>query len=127
MLNKNRQIIISLMLMFLLGTIVSGNLGTFKQGDCVNIRTIMNTTWVNISTVNYPNSTLAISNKPTSKVGQTFNYTYCNTSMIGTYIYDYFNDKGEVFVNSFDITPNGYEATTSRAIFDLGLIFVLVL
>jgi len=103
-----KKLILILMGLFLI-SLVSGGLGTFKQDGCVDIKTILNTSAVNISTINYPNSTIAVSNKAMTKNGLTFNYTYCNTNALGVYIYDYFDEDGNVYVNDFEITGNGRE------------------
>jgi hypothetical protein len=114
------KLISLIILSIFLVSFVSANLGTYKQGDCVNIKTILNSSSVNISTISYPNSIVVISNQIMTKQGQTFNYTFCNTSNLGTYIYDYFDSNGDVYVNSFDVTPSGFTDT-------LGFYFVLLL
>lgn len=127
---KNKLIYIVLLCMVLL-PLVSGNLGTFKQDSCVDIKTILNTTAVNISTINYPNGSTVISNQIMDNlIGKTFNYTYCNTSILGTYNYDYFDAEGNVYVNDFLITANGQIQSTSQGIGSmvfLGLMIILML
>lgn len=108
-----------------------GNLGTFEQNKCVDIKTILNTTSANISTISYPNTTIAVSDKAMTQNGKTFNYTFCSTNSLGEYIYDYFDAEGNVYVNSFTITPNGTEITTAKGIiyivFILASLFVFVI
>lgn len=91
----------------------SANLGTFKAGDCVNIKTILNSTYANISTISYPNSSIALENQNMTKIGHTFNLNFCNTSTLGTYTYDYFDDSGNVYVNDFAITITGSDRINS--------------
>ena len=96
---------------------VNASLGSYKQGECVQIKTILNTTSVNISTINYPNSTIAITNQAMTRNGYSFNYSFCNTSTLGTYVYDYVDTiTGNVYVNDFIITTTGYELNTSKSI-----------
>ena len=95
-------------LLTILLPLVSADLGTYKQNTCVNIKTILNATSVNISTISSPSSILITSNKQMTKIGQTFNYTFCNTSEIGVYVYDYYDNYGDAYVNSFTINPTGY-------------------
>ena len=123
--------IIMLMLFSILVSIlligsVSADLGTFKQNECVRIKTILNATAVNISTISYPNSTIVISNKAMTKVGQTFYYDFCNTSILGTYIYDYFDNSGNVYVNSFEITGNGNEKPSGVVIVLFALLIIII-
>jgi hypothetical protein len=95
------------MFVMMIVPLASADLGTFQQNSPVEIKTILNTTSVNISTISYPNSTLIISNQAMTKNGLNFNYTFYNTSKLGTYIYSYFDAEGNVYVNSFTITPTG--------------------
>lgn len=99
----------SLVLMFLLIiSLASAGLGTFKQDSCVEIRTILNTTAVNISSIgNEKSGVITYVDAPMTKNGNTFNYTFCNTSNLGNYVYDYYDTEGYVYVNDFNITPSG--------------------
>jgi len=105
---------------------VSASLGSFEQGDCVNIKTILNSTYVNISSLSFPNSTIALTNQQMTKSGYSFNYSFCNTSTLGIYIYDYFDDQGNVYVNDFEITQTGYKQTTSEAIGSAVFLFLIL-
>jgi len=105
---------------------ILADLGTFKQNDCVQIKTILNSSNVNISTINYPNSSVIISNQEMTKSGMTFNYTFCNTSTLGVYTYDYFDYAGNTYVNSFEISYSGEEVTSEQIyIWIIGLIFLV--
>lgn len=87
------------------------SLGTFKQGECIKLlQTCADCTYVNFTSVSYPNSTLAQSNVPATKIGSVFNYTYCNTKAIGEYTVTGIGDIGgidTVFAYGFDITSTG--------------------
>lgn len=103
---KNKYVLFMLLGILLIGT-MSASLGTFKSGSCVDIKTILNTSAVTISSINYPNSLSALGIKPMTKKGLTFNYTFCDTYNLGTYNYDYNDTEGNVYVNSFEITSSG--------------------
>lgn len=105
---------------------VNANLGTFSPSSCVDIKTILNTTSVTLSTVNYPNSTVAISSVPMQQSGLTFNYTFCDTSTIGTYTYDYYDSEGNVFVNDFIINPSGTSLSSGQGMIYLVLLLILL-
>ena len=112
-----KRYLLSLMFILLCLNFTSGLLGTFQQRECVDIKTILNTTSVNISTINYPNMTVAVSNQAMTQIGTTtFNYSFCDTQTIGTYVYDYVDEEENVYVNSFIITKNGFEITTGAAL-----------
>ena len=75
-----KKIFVSLILCLFLLTLVSANLGNYPTGSCVNIKTILNTSSVNISSLSYPNSSIALTNIDMTKNGFTFNYSFCDTS-----------------------------------------------
>jgi hypothetical protein len=116
--------LIVLLILFL--PIVSANLGTFKQNSCVDIKTILNTSSTNISSISYPNSSIAVTNKIMTKNGLTFNYTFCNINEIGNYIYDYSDAEGNVYVNDFEVTYNGESNTPEKVyIYIIGLLALI--
>lgn len=106
---KNKILLVLMVGMILLSVaLTSASLGTFKQNDCVNIKTIINSTNVTLSTLSYPSGVIAISNKQMRNVaGHTWNYTFCSNTQIGNYVYDYFDADGNVYVNDYDVTPSG--------------------
>lgn len=130
--NKNsmKRLNIFLILLTLLTIpLISANLGTFKQGDCVDVKTILNTTSVTLSTLNYPNGTIAVSEQDMTNVaGKTWNYTFCNTSIVGNYNYDYYDGEGNIYVNEFEITNTGesFNLQTS-SIYIVALVFIVLL
>lgn len=87
------------------------SIGTFKQYECVNlIQVCSNCTFVNITGVLYPNSTLALGEDAMTQNGVFYNYTFCNTTDPGTYLVSGYGDlDGELNVwrYSFTITPAG--------------------
>ena len=91
-------------------------LGNFLQGECAELKTISNSSTVNISTISYPNLTVAVTNQVMEKNGKTFNFTFCDTDVIGFYIYDFFDAEGNVFVNDFQITPIADNIDTGSSI-----------
>ena len=86
-------------------------LGVFKRHSCVNLlQNCANCTYVNFTSVLYPNSTIALGNVASTKVGSVFNYTFCNTDAIGTYIVNGLGDlesKDTVFAYTFEVNEYG--------------------
>lgn len=105
-------------------------LGTFKQNECANlVQTCDNCTFVNITRVLYPNSTIAVSNVEMTKDGTYYNYTFCLTNDTGKYTYTSFGDlDGENTVGNvnFDITPQGVNFDTSTGLVTVGAFFILI-
>ncbi len=95
---------------------VEATLGNFVRGDCVEIKTISNSSFVNLSSLSFPNGTVAITNTAMNGSGKTFNITFCDTQVLGTYIYDFFDAEGNVFVNNFLISPIGDAIETGDSI-----------
>ena len=104
-----KKLIFVLLLGVFLISFASATLPPVEQNKCIELRTILNATQVNISTVTHPNQTLIIINSPMSKNGKTFNYTFCDTSVLGEYVYDYYDNQGNTYVNDFDVTADGKE------------------
>lgn len=119
--SRDRRLIfvgIYLVMVVFFMSIANANLGTFKQNDAVSIRVLANCSSVNLTEVNDGTTTYVINSVMTNLGGQTFNYTFSNTSKIGTYTYSWNNpcvdcassDCG----NSFEITSTGDTSVDSQ-------------
>lgn len=125
-----KKILIIMFVITMIIPLVSSSLGTFKQNECVSIRVLANCSNVNLTEVSNNNETFIINQPMTNLGGQTFNYTFCNTSKIDTYTYSWNNycvdcsnnDCG----NSFDITKNGREQATGGVIVLFVIIFLIL-
>ena len=128
-LRVNKSVVMLLVVFTIIVSIqgVYASLGTYKACDTIQIKTILNVTSVNISTISYPNSTIAISNKAMTKKGQTFTYDFNNTCIVGIYVYDYFNSNGDVYVNDFEITPSGVVLDIQQSLLFLALFILFLL
>jgi hypothetical protein len=122
--------IIVLMLGILLISFANATtLGTFKQNECINlIQTCANCTYVNISSVLYPNTTLIISDKEMTQLGTYFYYNFCNTTELETYqVTGVGNPDGinTVWNYDFTITPNGRETPSNGITLFFIIIFII--
>ncbi len=117
----NTNFIILTLILFSI-SLSSGFLGFYEQGECVEIVTILNSSAVNISSVSNLEGLTNI-NLPMTKVGKTFNFTFCDTNVTGIYNYDFFDDEGRVFVNTFEITPTGRDFSTGQTVISVGILF----
>ena len=101
------------------------NLGTFQQNKNINlIQTCDNCTYVNITKVQLPDSTIIEYNDEMTKTGSEYNFTFTNTSQIGKYIYTTCGDDDGIFKCvsvQFAITPSGQDKPTDGE----GWIFVV--
>lgn len=111
----------------------TGTLGTYKKGDCVELMQICdNCTYNNISSVVYPNLTIAESNLVMSTIDNIYyNYSYCNTSVSGIYkVLGYGNLDGlkTPWAYEFEINPSGIIPTDQRTeSVSRGIYFTLVI
>ena len=131
--NKTKKILLTLILGIFFLSFASAqiqSLGVFKVGDDINlIQTCDNCTFNNITSVLYPNSSVAISNVQMTKDGTFYNYTFSDTNTIGTYIVNGFGDLDgidTVWNYIFEITPNGQNFTTGKSISYIGFIVILL-
>jgi len=109
-----KRILMVLMVMAFIIPMVSAtdiSFGTFKQGECVSlIQTCSNCSFVNITSIQYPNSTQAIGQASMTKTGTSYNYTFCSTNILGVYIVSGFGDldtQNEIWDYKFGITSTG--------------------
>lgn len=96
-------------------------LGVFKQFSCIElIQTCSSCSYVNISSVLYPNSAQASGLVAMTKLGTNYNYTFCNTSQLGHYIVNgYGDDAGilTVWAYDFKITTTGNDSNNVILLF----------
>lgn len=112
---KRTITILGLMVLFMILPTMAEQqtLGTFQQDECVDlIQTCADCSYVNFTSVKYPDSSLALGNVQATKQGTEYNYTFCNTDKLGTYIVNGVGDVGgtdTVFAYNFEITKSGNE------------------
>jgi len=106
-------------------------LGTFKQNTNIELlQSCSNCSYINISSVIYPNSTQCLSMVEMTKTGTQYNYTSNCSNALGNYIVNGFGDvDGTTTVWAYDylITPNGEESDISKALIQFGLLAFLIL
>ncbi|HEB46965.1 MAG TPA: hypothetical protein ENI22_00665 [Candidatus Pacearchaeota archaeon] len=107
------------------------NSGTFKQGECVElIQTCPDCTYNNISRVIYPDSTDALNNVVMQKDDTFYNYSFCDTSNLGTYTVNGYGDIGGIkddWNYIFEVTQTGFTFGESESILIFALLAVLLI
>lgn len=105
-------------------------LGVFKQNDCIKlIQSGSGLTECNITSVSYPNSSAAIENTEMTYRNNEFNYTFCNTSSMGTYIVNGFCGNGTDYVYwayDFDVTITGQDFSSPNSLMTIGIIIATI-
>lgn len=108
------------------------SIGTFKNGECVEIKqTCSSCTYVNFS-LSYPNSSRILTNQAlASQGGGLWTYEYCNNTINGRYEVTGEGDisgTAESFATYYIITPSGSNSMTSGEGFSLfGSLIIIIL
>lgn len=127
------QILLAFILLISIGSAQISELGTFRKNVNVDLlQTCGNCTFVNITSVIYPNSSQAIGNVPMTKIGTIYNYTLSKTyiTQSGTYIVNGVGDVdgvNTVWNYVFFINPNGEIFDTSDSIMMMFALIVLLI
>ena len=89
------------------------SLGTFKQGDCINLlQTCDLCTYNNISSITYPNSSRVVGLVTMSKDGTEYSYPFCQTDALGIYVVNGYGDDSGIVTTwnyYFKVTSTGRE------------------
>ena len=115
--------------MFFISLVGATNIGTFKQGQQIQITNYCSTgdcTYANLTVIISPNGTIDYVNQIMTKNGQNFNYSY-TPNVSGTYKFNTCSDPaGTEFCDSdsFTITPSDGGGILQKSIFVMFIIFL---
>lgn len=115
---------IMVMIMFMAIFMVMGFASSYRTGQSIDLKVSCNTIDCGVTqyiTITAPDSTTLVNNQPMTHYNSFMNYSFNLTTQAGQY--NYFLNN---YSNSFLVTPNGEEATSGKAIFYIGLLFVLI-
>jgi len=103
----------------------TSELGVFQINSDVNFLQVCdNCTYVNLTSIKFPNSSIEIIDKTMTKSKSTYNYTFSKTESLGDYFYTTCGDPNGIFTCesvSFEITPSGFTGTLGFFILILAL------
>jgi hypothetical protein len=112
-----KKVIYLMLAIILVLPLINADLGTFKQNTCVNIRVLNNCSSNTLVEVSNNNNTFILNANMTDLGGQTFNYSFCNTSKTDTYTFSWSPSCYDCALvncgNSFTITPSGFSNLTT--------------
>jgi len=120
-------VLLTLILLIGFGTAQLESLGTFKQNDAIRITQVCSdATYINISSISYPNSSVAISGiEMTSSGNGEFYYNFNSATELGRYDVRGISDGCEnTFAVYFDVTPNGEEKPDGIVIVIFTILFI---
>lgn len=98
---------LSLLSILFLSMFVSADLGTIKKGTCVLIKEQTEGSSANVSTIDFPDTTIGLTDAPMSKNGTTQFYQFCNNQQMGKYNYGVHDNLGNQYSNTYDVTADG--------------------
>lgn len=122
-----------LFLIGIMGSVSAGkeSLGVFKVGQNVRIVQVCDdATWVNISSISYPNGSIAASGIKMVPIGSgEFYYNFSNTAQLGRYDVRGISDGCEkTFTFYFEVTYTGDLVTSEQmTVYIIALIFLVLL
>ena len=120
------KILTTILLGFFLISFTSafGDIGTVKQGECIDLYNYCPTcTYINLTAMQYPDGTLETMNLEMTKNNYNYNYTFCDTIKTGDYSYTTCGDKNGQ-VDCEDIT---FTSTTSGRDGGNNIVLVVIL
>jgi len=118
---KILTLVIGLTLLNLFPLINAESIGSFRVGEQFQITNFCNSgdcSYMNISSITYPNGTVLFLNKVMSQVGQGFNYSF-STDTKGAYSFDTCADPTGKYTcerDSFSVNTIGGTLTSAKAI-----------
>ena len=129
--NKPFTYISYLFIFVLLIGMASADLGTFRTNQCINIIVLANSSLINLTQVTANQNITYVINQPMTLLGgQTFNYTFCNTSVNGEYTYSWLNPNIDCSqgncANTFEINAQGMVYTSTQGIVYFIMLFILI-
>lgn len=96
-----------------------GDIGLVKQGDCIELYNYCPTcSFINLTIIQFPDGSISNMNEAMTKTNNDYNYTFCDTILLGKYSYTTCGDKaGEETCEdiSFESTPSGRGGSSNIA------------
>jgi len=130
---ENKYFILIFALLICLPLICAQSSGGFlqaKQNDCIQLpQECPNCTFVKLTTVTYPDLSQIGIQENMFQNGTSYNYSFCNTSQLGSYSYCTLGDIDGAYTtscNDFSITPSGKTASSGEATVYIFLIFIVL-
>ena len=129
-----KKIIIFLILgIFLISFISAGESGGLlvgKQDDCISIpQECSSCTYVNVTTITFPDLTQLSIQSIMTKNGNSYNYSFCNTTQLGSYTYCMDGDIDGISTSvckDFQITQLGFLQSVAQGIGSFGYLILMI-
>lgn len=125
-----KYLLLILSFVFIISIVSGATLQPVKLNSCVDLtQSCSNCTFVNITSVIYPNGSKIVNNVAMTKQGTEFNYTFCDTKQIGEYTYVTFGNPDGYLISqpvTFDVNPQGKNySTVDGLIYGIAIIVLI--
>jgi len=108
---KMKKLLLFVLLLVVFSSFVSADLGVFEVGESVQLLQVCDScSFVTLNNVHLPDGSLSLIGVNMTMVGESFNYSFSDTSLSGVYLYSVCGDKGGVLaceVLSFEVVAGG--------------------
>jgi hypothetical protein len=128
----NKKLILFFLLgIFFLNFVFAYDLGAVKKDECADLyQHCSDCSFVNVTSIKYPNQTIIYLNVEMEKRGYDFIYNYCGNNQSGDYFYTVCGDptdKDPCKTFSYLVTESGLEMSQARTTSTLSLIGLLLI
>ena len=100
-----------------------------KEGECVELlQECASCTYVNLTTIQYPNMSKQNIHLPMTKNGMSYNISFCSTQESGCFVYCFVGDVDAtptISCKDFNITPNGKEKPSGIVVVFFSILFLI--
>jgi len=100
-----------------------------KQGECISLpQECASCSYVNITSIQYPNMSRIYINEEMNKQGVSYDYEFCNTTELGSYVYCMVGDVDGIDTSvckDFEISYFGKELSSAQATIYIALLGIL--
>ena len=128
--NKVTAFLFMSMFLFSFVSAEQDSLGTYTQGEDIELLQICGTcSYNNITSIVYPNSSHVIIDDAMTRRGMEYTYTLTQTSQVGTYLVNGFGDldgTNTAWAYEFEVTENGLKAPSENIIIFFSILFFFV-
>ena len=127
-----KKIIVAMLIVMFSLSLVSGldKMVEATQGESYRVKQVCaDANYINISSITYPNSSIAVSNIAMNSLGSgEYYYSFTSTSVLGRYDVTGISDGcDETFATYFIVTENGNEAAGAGITIVFSLLFFMIL
>jgi hypothetical protein len=127
------KLYISIIMMFILIGVASAQDTVLigKQNTCITLpQECATCSYITLTSIQYPNMSREYVNAPMTKQGSSYNYTFCDTTATGKYIYCVIGDVDGIDTSAckdFEVTPSGFVISEGGSLIFFGSLIMMII